>query len=58
VKLYWTRNDIKNISGEMIDEAVTVPNKSYDMNNLSIYKVTLTSTDDIIVVVIICIHSV
>jgi hypothetical protein len=40
VKLYWIRNDNKNISGEMIDEPVTVPNQSYDMNNLSTYKVT------------------
>jgi hypothetical protein len=29
-----------NISCEMIDEAVTVPNKSYYINNLSTYKVT------------------
>jgi hypothetical protein len=26
----------------MTDEAVTVPNKSYNINNLSTYKVTLT----------------
>lgn len=32
------RNDTKNISGEMIDEAITVPNKSCNMNNLSTYK--------------------
>jgi hypothetical protein len=31
------------ISDEMIGEAVTVPNKSYNMNDLSTYKVTLTN---------------